>query len=123
MENPINISVKTQYREEQSRPEDDIFVYAYTITLQNTGEQSSQLISRHWQITDENDKVQEVQGIGVVGEQPILEQGESYAYTSGVVIGTETGTMSGSYTMRSEAGEEYEAQIPTFALVPPSALH
>ncbi len=119
----VKIHVKTRYIEDQSEPLEPRFVYGYTITLRNQGEEAARLISRHWIITDANGGVQEVQGMGVVGEQPRLDVGESYTYTSGVVLQTETGTMTGSYQMRTDSGDEFEAAIPEFALVPPHALH
>lgn len=122
-ENSIEIRVVTQYIPEQSTPEDDEHVFAYTITITNVGTQTAQLISRHWQITDANDEVLEVRGEGVVGQQPILEPGESYRYTSGTVLKTPVGYMQGSYQMRSESGKEFDAPIPAFSLSLPSALH
>lgn len=120
---PINVNVKARYLEKESRPEESRFVYAYEIMIENNGDESAQLISRHWRIVDSNDHTQEVQGIGVVGQQPTLKPGEHYKYTSGVVLETETGVMEGSYTLRKNDGEEFEAIIPAFALVTPSALH
>ncbi len=119
----ISVNVKTQYIETQSAPAEHKYVYAYTITIANEGEVPAQLISRHWRITDANNKLQEVQGMGVVGEQPHLQPGESYTYTSGVILETETGLMEGSYQMRTDAGDMFEAPVPTFALVPPYAMH
>ena len=98
-------------------------MYSYTITLTNNGRDAAQLISRHWIITDDNQKVQEVRGYGVVGEQPFLKPGDTYQYSSGVVLETETGTMTGSYQMQTDDGENFDAEIPTFALVPPHRLH
>ena len=123
MENSIKISAKTEYIDSQSHPQDDQYVYAYTIYIENQGSTPAQLLSRHWQITDANDSQQEVQGIGVIGKQPLIQPGESYSYTSGVILKTDTGTMTGTYTMRTQGGEEFMAKIPTFALVKPSALH
>lgn len=123
MNQAINILVKTQYLAEQSAPDDDRFVFSYTITLTNRGDTSAQLISRHWVITDGNNAVQEVKGMGVVGQQPLLEPGASYTYSSGVVLPTETGTMTGTYQMRTESGDIFDAPIPVFALVPPHLLH
>ena len=123
MNPPIDIAVKTQYLAEQSAPDDDRFVFSYTITLTNSGSETAQLISRHWVITDGNNAVQEVKGMGVVGQQPVLEPGASYTYSSGVVLPTETGTMTGTYQMRTPAGDTFEAPIPVFALVPPHLLH
>lgn len=123
MNKEINISVKTRYLEKESQPAEQRFVYAYEIQIENKGEASAQLISRYWKITDNQDRIQEVQGLGVVGQQPTLKPGESYKYTSGVVLETETGLMQGRYTLRDDDGEEFEAEIPPFALVIPSALH
>jgi len=123
MTNPINVHVKTRYLAKESRPEQRRYVYAYEIEIENQSDETAQLISRYWRIIDSNDQTQEVQGIGVVGQQPTLEPGASYKYTSGVVIETETGMMQGSYTLRGADGDEFEAEIPAFALVKPSALH
>ncbi|AQT60562.1 Co2+/Mg2+ efflux protein ApaG [Cellvibrio mixtus] len=120
---PIQVSVKTTYIAAQSEPLVHRYVYAYTITIANQGDVAAQLISRHWLITDANEKRQEVQGIGVVGEQPHIKPGESYTYTSGVILETETGIMEGSYQMRADDGSMFDATIPTFALVPPHAIH
>ncbi|WP_245929361.1 Co2+/Mg2+ efflux protein ApaG [Agarilytica rhodophyticola] len=121
--NNVQVDVKTEYISEQSNPESNKFVYAYTINLTNLGDTTAQLISRHWFITDANENTQEVQGLGVVGEQPTLSPGESYTYTSGVVMETKTGMMTGTYTMETPSGESFEAQIPAFALVQEDALH
>lgn len=119
----IDVSVKCTYIPEQSRPAENRYVYAYTITISNHGDRAAQLISRHWLINDANDGVQEVQGDGVVGDQPQLQPGEDYTYTSGVVLATETGTMEGSYQMQTDGGEAFDAPIPLFALVPPESIH
>lgn len=119
----IHVSVKTTYIAGQSEPLVHRFVYAYTITIANQSDVPAQLISRHWLITDANEKLQEVQGDGVVGEQPHIKPGESYTYTSGVILETETGIMEGSYQMRTEEGLLFDATIPAFALVPPHAIH
>lgn len=120
---PIDIDIKTRFIAEQSKPDDGRFVYAYTITIHNRGEKAAQLLSRHWIVTDAREECQEVQGMGVVGEQPRLEPGESFTYTSGVILETEIGTMEGSYEMRTDNGDIFKAPIPTFALVPPHAIH
>ncbi len=122
MTNKINVSVKTSYMADQTLPKQR-YVYSYTITIANEGDEAAQLISRHWLIRDARDNLQEVQGIGVIGEQPHITPGSSYTYTSGVVLETETGIMEGTYQMRAESGETFDAQIPTFALVPPHAIH
>lgn len=123
MTNAISVNVKTQYLKAQSQPEDSRYVFAYTITISNNGEHAAQLISRHWIITDSDQQVQEVEGLGVVGKQPHLQPGTSYTYTSGVVLATQTGTMRGSYQMQTEDGACFDADIPEFALVPPHLLH
>ena len=119
----IQVVVRTNYVEAQSIPLEHRYVYTYTITIANRSNAPAQLISRHWRITDANEKLQEVQGMGVVGEQPHLRPGESYTYTSGVILETETGIMEGSYHMRTDEGDMFDAPIPTFALVPPHAVH
>ncbi|BFM05711.1 Co2+/Mg2+ efflux protein ApaG [Halioxenophilus aromaticivorans] len=123
MTTDIAVSVKTHYIADQSDPTDHRFVYAYTITIRNQSNIATKLLSRHWLITNGNNNVQEVRGEGVVGEQPHLEPGEEYTYTSGVVLETEIGTMEGSYQMVTDNGDTFDAQVPTFALVPPHALH
>ena len=119
----IKVEVETQYIPEQSLPDKDHFVFAYTITIRNNGEIPAQLLRRHWVITDANNKVQEVKGDGVVGEQPHLEPGESYRYTSGTMLETPVGTMRGSYLMIADDGVEFEADIPQFTLSMPRILH
>ena len=119
----IEVRVRTNYMETQSVPLDHRYVYTYTITIANNGATPAQLISRHWRITDANEKLQEVQGMGVVGEQPHLRPGESYTYTSGVILETETGLMEGTYHMRADDGAMFDAPIPTIAFVPPHAIH
>lgn len=123
MNHAIVVNVKTKYLHEQSQPADNRYVFAYTITITNNGDSNAQLVSRRWLITDSDQQVQEVEGLGVVGKQPHLPPGASYTYTSGVVLATETGTMSGSYQMQDDEGEPFEASIPEFALVPPHLLH
>ncbi len=122
MSHKILVNVTTNYLPEQTLPQQR-YVYSYTITIANEGDEAAQLISRHWYIRDARDKLQEVQGIGVVGEQPNLAPGESFTYTSGVVLETETGIMQGTYQMRAESGSMFDAEIPAFALVPPYAIH
>jgi ApaG protein len=122
MPNKILVSVKTNYMADQTLPKQR-YVYSYTITITNEGDEPAQLISRHWLIRDAKDNLQEVQGIGVIGEQPHIVPGTSYTYTSGVVLETETGIMEGTYHMRADSGEMFDAEIPTFALVPPHAIH
>jgi ApaG protein len=119
----IEVSAATQYLAEQSDESAGRFVFAYTITLRNTGTIAAQLISRHWLITDAQGLVQEVRGLGVVGAQPLLEPGESYEYTSGASIATAVGTMKGSYQMVATDGTRFEAAIPEFTLSVPRVLH
>lgn len=119
----VNISARVNYLEEQSDEADGRFVFAYTIELTNAGQVSVQLISRHWVITDANHHVQEVRGKGVVGEQPTLKPGQSFEYSSGTVLATQVGTMSGSYHMVAEDGTEFDAPIPQFVLSVPRVLH
>ena len=119
----IKVVARSQYVEEQSNPALARYVFAYTITIENTGEAAAQLISRHWVITDANGKVEEVRGDGVVGEQPLLVPGETFRYTSGAVLETPLGTMQGSYQMVGQDGTQFDAQIPVFRLAVPHALH
>ena len=122
-QNNIKVDVETRYIEEQSNPEQNYFVFAYTITIQNQGRQTAQLLTRHWVITDSNHKVQEVRGDGVVGEQPVLKPGENFVYTSGTMLETSVGTMKGSYQMESDDGSKFEATIEEFVLSTPRILH
>ena len=121
--NPVHIDVKTQYMPAQSSPKENRYAFAYTITITNQGKQTVQLISRHWLITDGNNRIQEVRGEGVVGEQPFIEPGESYRYTSGAMLDTAVGSMEGSYRMTNAAGESFDAPIAPFILTQPGALH
>jgi ApaG protein len=109
--------------EEQSDPDLERYVFAYTITIANTGTQAAQLVSRHWIITDAEDRVQEVRGLGVVGEQPMLKPGEAFEYTSGTAMNSPVGTMRGTYQMIAEDGEHFDAEIPSFVLAMPRTLH
>lgn len=119
----ISINVKTTYLDEQSDPSADRYVFAYTITIANNGTVAAQLISRHWIITDANNVTQEVKGLGVVGEQPLLRPGENFEYTSGTAMATPVGTMQGSYQMVAEDGNKFDAEIPLFTLSMPRVLH
>ena len=119
----IEISVKPQYIESQSDPLQSKFVFSYTITIANHSKGPAQLIGRHWIITDDKNQIQEVKGVGVVGQQPRLESGSSFTYTSTAMLATENGIMSGSYQMRLDDNTEFEVPIPTFALVHPKNLH
>jgi ApaG protein len=119
----LTVQVRTRYLPEQSEPEQGNYAFAYTITIRNTGDVPSQLISRHWVITDAENRVQEVSGLGVVGHQPLLPPGESFEYTSWATINTPVGTMRGEYFCVAEDGHRFEAPIPEFALAMPRMLH
>ncbi len=121
--NKIDIEVETQYIEEQSIPAEDRYVFAYTITIRNSGNQPAKLLARHWLITDGDGNTQEVNGEGVVGEQPHIGPGDYFRYTSGTVLDTPVGTMEGSYQMQADDGERFEAYIPIFTLSQPHTLH
>lgn len=122
-DSPIKIDVETNYLEEQSSPEDERFVFAYNVTIHNTGDVATKLMTRHWIITDANGHVQEVHGEGVVGEKPYLRPGESFEYTSGTVLETPVGSMQGSYQMVTDDGQAFDAEIPAFTLALPHTLH
>ena len=119
----FTVTVRTQYLAEQSDPSRSNFVFTYTITIKNTGTVAAQLISRHWVITDANNKVQEVRGLGVVGHQPLLQPGEQFEYTSGTQLETPQGSMVGEYFFVAEDGHRFEVKIPEFVLSLPRALH
>ena len=121
--NDIKVDVETRYIEDQSNPEQNSYVFAYTITIRNKGRQSAKLLTRHWVITDSNQKVQEVRGDGVVGEQPLLQPGEQFVYTSGTMLETAVGTMKGSYQMLADDGSHFDATIDEFVLSTPRVLH
>ena len=112
----FSCSVVAQHIPEQSSPDDGIYGFAYTVTITNTGEVAAQLISRHWEIVDANGHVEEVKGLGVVGNQPLLRPGESFQYSSGSRLRTATGAMHGTYFCVAEDGERFEALIPMFVL-------
>ena len=119
----IDVQVETRFVPDQSKPGDNRYVFAYTITLRNAGKLPARLLTRHWMITDANGKVEEVRGDGVVGEQPWMRPGEDFEYTSGAVLETPVGIMGGSYQMLADDGTEFEATIPTFTLSIPRTLH
>ena len=119
----ITVTARTVFIPEQSDVSAGRYVFAYTITILNTGSVAAQLLRRHWIITDSNSHVQEVKGVGVVGEQPFLKPNEKFEYTSGTAIATPVGTMRGSYQMRGEDGLEFDAPIPEFTLSMPRVLH
>jgi ApaG protein len=119
----MNVSVVTQYIEDQSDPAEDRFVFAYTITIVNSGNVTAQVISRHWVITDASDVMQEVRGLGVVGHQPLLRPGEKFEYTSGTALATPQGSMRGEYFAVAEDGTRFEIPIAEFSLGVPHTLH
>jgi ApaG protein len=119
----ITVQARSTYVPEQSDEDGGRFVFAYTITITNTGTLAAKLVSRHWVITDSDNRVQEVRGMGVVGEQPTLKPQESFEYTSGTAIATPVGTMRGSYQMVAEDGTSFDAPIPEFTLSIPRVLH
>jgi len=123
MKDSINISVDVNFIESQSDIASNQFVFSYTVKITNNGEIGAQLLTRHWKIEDESGKIEDVIGEGVVGQQPHLSPGESYEYTSGAVLKTQTGSMHGSYGMIDDLGNRFDVQIPLFVLSRPYTLH
>lgn len=119
----MKITVVTEYLPHQSKPGNQQYAFAYHISIANLGDEAAQLISRHWIITDGNESRQEVEGAGVVGEQPMISPGETYQYSSGVILETQVGTMSGTYHMVGASGTAFDAPIPVFLLATPHAVH
>ena len=119
----FEVRVSTQFLDEQSDKEKGPYVFAYTIEIENVGERTAQLLSRHWIITDAHNVVQEVKGDGVVGEQPTLRPGERFEYTSGCPLPTPVGTMKGTYTFIGEGGEQFDVPVSEFLLSMPRVLH
>jgi ApaG protein len=119
----VDVAVKTQFIQNQSDPDSRRFVFAYTITITNSGEVPAKLLTRHWIITDADGRKQEVRGEGVVGEHPHLKPGESFRYTSGAAIETPVGSMEGSYQMLADDGHHFDAPISPFTLAVPGTLH
>lgn len=119
----VRVEVVTRFLDEQSDADENRYTFAYSITIINTGTVAAQLISRHWIITDANNEVQEVRGLGVVGHQPLLQPNQSFEYTSGCVLATPVGSMKGSYQMTAEDGMQFEAPIAEFVLSMPRVLH
>lgn len=119
----IRVEVLTRYLPEQSDPQSDRYVFSYAVTISNVGSIAAQLVSRHWLITDADGKVQEVRGLGVVGNQPLLQPGEKFEYASGSALETPVGTMKGTYQMVAEDGNQFDAVIPEFVLSMPRTLH
>jgi ApaG protein len=121
--NKVLVEAQPLYIEAQSSPEENRFVFAYTITITNVGSMAARLLTRHWLITDANGKVQEVNGEGVVGEHPYLNPGDSFSYTSAAMIETPVGVMQGKYQMQADNGESFSAPVPKFTLTIPRTLH
>ena len=119
MTRDIQVSVRPFYLEDQSAPDEDHFVWAYKVNIANRGDETVQLLARHWRISDKHGRLQEVDGPGVVGEQPVLKPGESFEYTSGCPLGTPSGIMVGSYDMTTSDGERFSIDIPAFSLDSP----
>ncbi len=119
----IQVSVETEFLADQSDPDSQRWVFAYHNTIRNEGTVSARLLTRHWVITDGEDRVQEVHGEGVIGEQPHIAPGQEFSYTSGAILETEVGSMRGSYQMIGEDGTHFDAQVPMFTLAVPHALH
>jgi ApaG protein len=120
---PIRVDVQTAYVAEQSDPGSQRYVFSYTITILNEGSEAARLLRRHWLITDANGKIQEVRGDGVVGEQPHLQPGQGFRYSSGAILETPVGTMQGSYQMETDQGARFDAPIAPFRLAIPGILH
>ncbi|RUO80902.1 Co2+/Mg2+ efflux protein ApaG [Idiomarina tyrosinivorans] len=123
LQEAVEITVETQYLPAQSTPDDNQFVFAYTITIINHSEKPLQLVNRDWRITDADNKITRVAGDGVVGQQPQIAPGESFSYTSGTVLATPIGTMEGHYGMVTDEGESFRVNIPSFRLAIPNILH
>lgn len=123
MKEQIKVTVETQYLADQSDPDDYRYVFGYTITIENNSQITSQLLSRHWIITDGQGEIEEVKGLGVIGQQPWLKPGEGFRYSSGAVLKTPVGSMQGCYEFQTEAGEQLDVPIPVFSLLMPNALH
>ena len=119
----ISIRVETSYIESQSVPANNIFAFSYTVSIHNIGQTAAKLLNRHWVITDADGKIQEVRGEGVVGEQPHLQPGEAFRYTSGTLLATPVGSMQGEYEMVDDNGQRFLAPILPFSLAMPNSLH
>lgn len=119
----LRVAVRSRYSPEHSDPPHNLWFFLYTITIANEGGETVQLQNRHWYITDATGEVEEVEGPGVVGEQPVLRPGESFEYTSGCPLSTPFGSMHGSYEMVTEGGERFDAEVASFTLREPGAIH
>ncbi|AMG30948.1 Co2+/Mg2+ efflux protein ApaG [Grimontia hollisae] len=121
--NNFMVRVKTHYVQEQSEPDKKRYVFSYTITIENNGERHAQLLRRKWLVTDANGKKLVIEGEGVVGEQPLIESGDAYTYTSGTILETPVGVMQGHYTMIDVEEQEFDIEISPFRLALPNILH
>lgn len=119
----LDVSVTTRYIDDQSAPDRDSYVFTYSVTIKNKGQVGAQLIARHWIITDANNHVEEIRGLGVVGRQPLLKPGEEFEYTSGTSLATPQGSMQGEFLCVTEQGEQFNVEIPEFLLSLPRTLH
>ena len=119
----FSVSVRSAYLPDQSKPDDNQYTFAYTVSIRNTGSIAAQLISRHWIITDANNHLHEVKGLGVVGAQPLLQPNQQFEYTSGSVLATPVGSMRGSYKIVAEDGTFFDAEIAPFTLAVPKVLN
>ena len=119
----IQVSVESQYIEKESDPDQGRYVFAYTVTIVNQGSVPAKLLARHWIISDSDGRTQEVRGEGVIGEQPYLQPGEGFRYTSGTILDTPVGVMQGSYQMLADDGEHFDAPVSPFRLANPRLLH
>jgi ApaG protein len=119
----FSVSVETAYLQDQSNPDDNKYAFAYTVTIRNVGSIAAQLISRHWIITDANNHVQEVKGLGVIGAQPLLQPNQQFEYTSGTLLATPVGSMRGTYKIVAEDGTMFDAVIESFTLAVPKMLN
>jgi len=121
--NELSVNVTTRYLDDQSAPDRSNFVFTYSVSIKNNGKVGAQLISRHWVITDANNRIEEVRGLGVVGRQPLLQPGEEFEYTSGTQLSTPQGSMQGEFLFVAEDGQQFEVKVPEFVLSLPRTLH
>ena len=119
----LDVSVTTRYIDDQSAPDRDSYVFTYSVIIKNKGQVGAQLIARHWIITDANNHIEEIRGLGVVGRQPLLKPGEEFEYTSGTSLATPQGSMQGEFLCVTEQGEQFSVDIPEFLLSLPRTLH
>ena len=119
----LDVSVTTRYIDDQSAPDRDSYVFTYSVTIKNKGQVGAQLIARHWIITDANNHVEEIRGLGVVGRQPLLKPGEEFEYTSGTSLATPQGSMQGEFLCVTEQGVQFNVEIPEFLPSLPRTLH